>query len=137
MRVPPIPEETHFPRARGSSIPLVETSVKGEERGSVCEHFQRAAEILGRRWNPQVIRVLLFGPARFGEIRERVPGISDNLLSERLKQLEAEGIVTRTVHGGRPVLIEYGLTESGRGLGKAIDALAEWAERFAKAPAPA
>jgi len=115
----------------------VEPVGKGEERGTVCEHFQRAADILGRRWNPQVIRVLLFGPARFGEIRERVPGISDNLLSERLKQLEAEGIVTRTVHGGRPVLIEYGLTESGLGLGKAIDALAEWAERFAATPAPA
>jgi DNA-binding HxlR family transcriptional regulator len=110
---------------------------KTEERGTVCEHFQRAAEILGRRWNPQVIRVLLFGPARFGEIRERVPGISDNLLSERLKQLEAEGIVTRTVHGGRPVLIEYGLTEPGLGLGAAMDALAEWAERFASANTPA
>jgi DNA-binding HxlR family transcriptional regulator len=118
-------------------MPPVKTAGKGEERGSVCEHFQHAAEILGRRWNPQLIRVLLFGPARFGEIRERVPGISDNLLSERLKQLEADGIVTRTVHGGRPVLIEYGLTDSGQGLAKAIDALAEWAERFALTPTPA
>jgi DNA-binding HxlR family transcriptional regulator len=108
-----------------------------ESEGKVCEHFQRAAEILGRRWNPQVIRVLLYGPARFGELRERVPGISDNLLSERLKRLEAEGIVLRTVHGGRPVLIEYSLTESGAGLGKAIDALAEWAERFATEKTPA
>lgn len=116
---------------------VVKPGGKTEERGTVCEHFQRAAEILGRRWNPQVIRVLLFGPARFGEIRERVPGISDNLLSERLRQLEAEGILTRTVHGGRPVLIEYGLTEPGQGLGAAIDALAEWAERFATAHTPA
>ena len=118
-------------------MPVVKATGKVEPEGSVCEHFQHAAEILGRRWNPQVIRVLLFGPARFGEIRERVPGISDNLLSERLKQLEAEGIVTRTVHGGRPVLIEYGLTGSGLGLGKAIDALSEWAERFAKGKTPA
>jgi DNA-binding HxlR family transcriptional regulator len=116
---------------------VVKPGGKTEERGTVCEHFQRAAEILGRRWNPQVIRVLLFGPARFGEIRERVPGISDNLLSERLKQLEAEGIITRTVHAGRPVLIEYGLTEPGLGLGTAIDALADWAERFATAHTPA
>jgi DNA-binding HxlR family transcriptional regulator len=116
---------------------VVKPGGKTEERGTVCEHFQRAAEILGRRWNPQVIRVLLFGPARFGEIRERVPGISDNLLSERLKQLEAEGIVTRTVNAGRPVLIEYGLTEPGLGLGTAIDALADWAERFATAHTPA
>ena len=108
-----------------------------ETEGQVCEHFQRAAEILGRRWNPQVIRVLLYGPARFGELRERVPGISDNLLSERLKRLEAEGIVLRSVRAGRPVLIEYSLTESGEGLGKAIDALGEWAERFATGKSPA
>jgi DNA-binding HxlR family transcriptional regulator len=106
-----------------------------EAEGRVCEHFQRAAEIVGRRWNPQVIRVLLDGPRRFGELRERVPGISDNLLSERLKQLEAEAIVLRTVHGGRPVLIEYSLTESGAALGGAIDALGVWAERFAGASA--
>jgi len=108
-----------------------------ESEGQVCEHFQRAAEIIGRRWNPQVIRVLLHGPARFGELRERVPGISDNLLSERLKRLEAEGIVLRSVRGSRPVLIEYSLTESGAGLGKAIDALGEWAERFATEKSPA
>lgn len=117
-------------------MPDVDPTGKAEEKGSVCEHFQHAAEILGRRWNPQVIHVLLFGPARFGEIRERVPGISDTLLSERLKQLEAEGIVARTVHGSRPVLIEYALTESGQGLGKAIDALSEWAERFAAVQTP-
>ena len=113
-----------------ATIPYMGDTGTVETEGKVCEHFQRAAEILGRRWNPQVIRVLLFGPRRFGELRERVPGISDNLLSERLKQLE-EGIVLRTVHGGRPVLIEYSLTESGAALGKAIDALGEWAERFA------
>jgi DNA-binding HxlR family transcriptional regulator len=118
-------------------MPPVEPTGESETQGTVCQHFQRASEILGRRWNPQVISVLLFGPARFGEIRERIPGISDSLLSERLKQLEAEAIVARTVRADRPVLIEYALTESGMALGKAIDALAEWAERFAKAEAPA
>jgi len=117
-------------------MPPVDGAGAVETEGRVCEHFQRAAEILGRRWNPQVIRVLLYGPARFGELRERVPGISDNLLSERLKQLEAEGIVVRTVHGGRPVLIEYSLTEAGAGLGAAIDAMGEWAERYAGVVAP-
>lgn len=107
---------------------------EGEEpAGRVCEHFQRAADIVGRRWNPQVIRVLLAGPRRFGELRDRVPRISDNLLSERLKQLEGEGIVVRSVHDGRPVVIEYSLSASGMELSKAIDALGEWAERFAGA----
>jgi DNA-binding HxlR family transcriptional regulator len=118
-------------------MPPVNDSGAAETEGQVCEHFQHAAEILGRRWNPQVIRVLLYGPARFGELREGVPGISDNRLSERLKQLEAEGIVVRSVHGGRPVLIEYSLTESGSALGKVIDALGEWAERYADVEAPA
>lgn len=118
-------------------MPSVDDAGAPEIEGQVCEHFQRAAEILGRRWNPQVIRVLLYGPARFGELRERVPGISDNLLSERLKRLEAEGIVLRTVRGGRPVLIEYSLTESGAGLCKVFEALGEWAERYAGADAPA
>jgi DNA-binding HxlR family transcriptional regulator len=118
-------------------MPPVDDSAAAETEGQICEHFQHAAEILGRRWTPQVIRVLLYGPARFGELRERVPGISDTLLSERLKQLEAEGIVVRTVHAGRPVLIEYSLTESGAGLCKVFEALGEWAERFAGADAPA
>ena len=118
-------------------MPSVDETDTVEAKGRICEHFQRAAEIVGRRWNPQVIRVLLYGPARFGELRERVPGISDNLLSERLKRLEAEGIVLRTVHGGRPVLIEYSLTEAGAGLGTAIYAMGEWAERYAGAVAPA
>jgi DNA-binding HxlR family transcriptional regulator len=101
-----------------------------EAEGSICQHFQRAAEVLGRRWNPQVVRVLLGGPHRFGEIRHAIPGISDHLLSERLKQLEAEGIVRREVTVERPVLIEYALTEAGRDLQDAIGALGAWAERW-------
>jgi DNA-binding HxlR family transcriptional regulator len=103
-----------------------------ELEGPVCEHFQRAAEILGRRWNPQVVRVLLGGPSRFGQIRDAIPGISDHLLSERLKQLESRGIVRRTVIDDRPVRIEYSLTEAGSDLRGAIDALGGWAERWSK-----
>ena len=108
-----------------------------EGKGEVCEHFQRAAAMLGRRWNPQIILVLLGGPNRFGELRDQIPGISDTLLSQRLKQLEVDGIVRRTVRDGRPVLIEYALTEAGLGLGTAIGALSEWAERFASVGAHA
>ena len=101
--------------------------------GKVCQHFQRAAEVLGRRWNPQVVRVLLGGPRRFGEIRSAIPGISDHLLSERLKQLEAEGILRRRVIDDRPVRIEYALTQAGADLRSAIDALGSWAERWSRA----
>jgi DNA-binding HxlR family transcriptional regulator len=104
-----------------------------EAEGSVCRHFQRAAEVIGRRWNPQIVHVLLGGPRRFGQIREAIPGISDHLLSERLKQLEARGILRREITGERPVLIEYSLTPSGADLQSAIDALGSWAERWAGA----
>ena len=99
--------------------------------GPICQHFRQAARIVGQRWNPQILAVLLAGPNRFGGIRTAVPGISDRLLSERLKALEAEGILHRKVTPKTPVRIEYSLTEKGAGLADAIDALAEWAERWA------
>jgi DNA-binding HxlR family transcriptional regulator len=99
--------------------------------GPICQHFRQAARVVGQRWNPQIVAVLLAGPNRFGGIRTAVPGISDRLLSERLKALEAEGILRREVTPETPVRIEYSLTEKGAGLADAIDALAEWAERWA------
>ncbi len=102
----------------------------------LCEHFRSAAEVLGRRWNPQILRVLLAGPTRFGLLRTAIPGISDRLLSERLKGLEAEGIVHREVIPDTPVRIEYSLTEKGADLTEAISALAEWAERWAAQGSP-
>ena len=101
----------------------------------VCEHFQRAAELLGRRWNPQILRALLSGARRFTDLREAVPGLSDHLLSERLKEFEAAGILTRTVTPTTPVRIDYELTERGHDLERVIEELAVWAERWARRPA--
>jgi DNA-binding HxlR family transcriptional regulator len=98
--------------------------------GPVCEHFQRAAEIVGRRWNPQLIRVLLQGPARYRDLKAAVPAISDHLLSARLKELEAAAIVTRTVDPGPPIRVGYVLTPAGDALSEVIESLGEWAERF-------
>jgi DNA-binding HxlR family transcriptional regulator len=102
-----------------------------EDAQPICEHYRRAAEIVGRRWVPELVRVLLGGPARFGELRGAIPGISDHLLSDRLKSLEADGLVSRTVLPMTPVRVEYALTRKGAGLAQAIDALAAWAERWA------
>ena len=128
MVVTPIPRVDKGTEAGRGTI----RGVDGDD-GKVCEHFQRAAEILGRRWTPQVIQILLTGPKRFGELRNAIPGISDNLLSERLKQLEDDGIVRRSLHDERPIRIDYALTEAGRGLEVAIGALGEWAERYTPA----
>lgn len=98
---------------------------------TICEHFQGAAELIARRWNPQIVSALLAGVVRFTEIRNSIPGLSDRILSERLKELEAAGVVTRDVAPETPVRIEYGLTRQGRDLVGVIDELRAWAERWA------
>lgn len=105
--------------------------VTESEHSPICEHFQRAAELIARRWSPLIISALLAGNARFTDIRDSVPGLSDRLLSGRLKELEAAGIVTRTVTPTTPVRIEYGLTEQGRDLSGLLDEMRAWAERWA------
>ena len=102
-----------------------------DEDRTVCESFQRAAELVGKRWIPQIVWVLLGGPGRYSALGDAIPEISDTLLSERLRELEEAGIVTRTVTPSTPVLIEYGLTERGRDLAAVIEGLSSWADRWA------
>jgi DNA-binding HxlR family transcriptional regulator len=103
----------------------------------ICQHFQRAAELLGKRWTPQIVRALLTGSVRFSDLKGAIPHISDALLSDRLKELEGAGIVTRTVTPDTPVRIDYGLTERGRDLAGVMNELGAWAERWSPADAPA
>jgi DNA-binding HxlR family transcriptional regulator len=102
----------------------------------ICESFQRAAELVGKRWVPQIVWVLLDGPRRYSAIRVAIPEISDTVLSERLRDLEAAGILTRSVTPSTPVLIEYGLTDRGRDLAAVINGLSAWADRWATVEAP-
>lgn len=97
---------------------------------SVCPKLHKAVELIGRRWTGAILSALLKGATRFTDIIHAVPGLSDRLLSERLKELEAEGIVRRIVHPETPVRIEYQLTEKGHELNAVIDALSHWAERW-------
>lgn len=103
---------------------------------SLCPRFHRAVELIGRRWTGAIIRVLLPGPLRFNELLAAVPGISDRLLTERLRELEAEQIVSREVAADSPVRVSYALTCRGRELREALDALGQWAERWIGAEAP-
>ena len=121
------PYETPEPAEPQVGVPSA--SMRDGE-GPICEHFQRAAEIVGRRWNPQLIRVLLAGPSRYRDLKAAIPAISDHLLSARLKELEAADIVTRSVDPGPPVRVEYVLTDAGAGLSEVIESLGDWAERF-------
>lgn len=86
--------------------------------------------VVANRWTLDIVRALLAGARRFGEISAAIPGLSDRLLSERLKTLEAEGIVSRIVLPETPVRVEYHLTERGTELAEPVAALAAWAERW-------
>ena len=101
---------------------------------AICKHFQQAAELVGKRWIPQIVRAIEAGQARFSDIRDSVPAISDHVLSQRLKELETAGIVTRTVAPTTPVGISYALTERGQGLANVMAELASWAERWTTVP---
>lgn len=101
-----------------------------EAISAFCPLYHRAIEIIGRRWTGVIVRVLLGGPARFSHIRATVPGLSDRLLSERLKELEGEGIVDRRVLPGTPVGIEYRLTPKGEALADVVSATSRWAEEW-------
>lgn len=98
--------------------------------GTSCTTFQHAVEFIGRRWNGAILYVLLDGPCRFNELLARVPNISDRLLTERLRELEAAGMLTRDVQPGPPVRVVYELTAAGRALSDVIQSISGWAKQW-------
>jgi DNA-binding HxlR family transcriptional regulator len=112
-----------------------EASGSAERPGSYlptcCPYYHEAVELIGRRWTGAIVAVLLDGgPLRFSEISHAVPELSDRLLSERMKELEARGVVNRHVDPGPPVRVLYELTDMGRSLEPALAELKSWARRW-------
>jgi DNA-binding HxlR family transcriptional regulator len=96
-----------------------------------CPLYHEAVELIGRRWTGAIVAVLLDnGPLRFSEIAQAVPELSDRLLSERMKELEARGVVVRNVEPGPPVRVTYALTPMGAELGPALQELKSWAQQW-------
>lgn len=91
--------------------------------------LSRAFRFLGKRWNGVLLGVLMAGPAGFSELRRALSGINDSVLSERLSELAAAGLIRRTVHEGPPLAVSYALTPVGQELFPALEALTTWAER--------
>jgi len=117
------------------SATVADTDRAGEsvaaERSPCCGLYHRAIELVGKRWTGAILLVLMDGPLHFSGVRQLVPELSDRLLSERLKELEAQGIVGRRVLDGSPVRVEYSLTAKGRALEPALHALKAWAHEYA------
>jgi DNA-binding HxlR family transcriptional regulator len=107
--------------------------VSGED---FCLEFQQAVELIGRRWCGTIARALLPGPRRFTELRRSIPEISDRALSQRLRELEAEGVVIRRVSTGPPVEVAYELSSKGRDLEHVIDGVERWAHEWLGGSSP-
>src|SRR6202035_4525632 len=100
----------------------------------MCPRYEHAIQILGKRWTGLLLDTLMLGPRRFCELTSIVEGLSDRVLSDRLRELEAEGLVTREVYPQIPVRVEYQLTEKGYALKPVIDAIHTWAEQWISLP---
>jgi DNA-binding HxlR family transcriptional regulator len=107
--------------------PAQTITLESAGREEVCPYYHQAVELVGKRWTGAIVDALLPGPHRFSEIAPGIPHISDRLLSMRLRELEAEGIVERQVLDGSPVRVLYALTAKGEALEPAIRALRSWA----------
>ena len=107
------------------------TTHAGTAPPACCPFYHEAVELIGRRWTGAIVAVLIdHGPLRFSEIAQAVPELSDRLLSERMKELEARGLVARHVEEGPPVRVTYELTAMGHELQPALDELRSWARQW-------
>lgn len=97
-----------------------------------CPSFVAAMTIIGQRWSGLIIQALAKGCSSFTEISHFAERLSDASLSRRLKQLEAEGLLVRTVTQDRPTRVRYSLTEAGRALAPVLNELTDWGERYVR-----
>lgn len=94
---------------------------------ALCPTVERAFSILGRKWAGLIIRELASGPRHFCELEKGISSVSARMLTERIKDLEKEGIVSRTVHTASPVRVVYDLTDKGRALVPVMQGIESWA----------
>ncbi len=95
-----------------------------------CRRFQTSLELVGKRWSSGILMAVAQGATRFSEIIAAVPGLSDRLLSQRMKELEATGLLEREVIPTTPVQVRYHLTARGRDLMHSLQPLVGWGQRW-------
>ena len=96
----------------------------------MCPRYEHAIQLLGKRWTGLILDALMGGPRRFCELTATVEGLSDRVLSDRLRELELEGVIERVVYPQIPVRVEYRLTEKGHDLKPVVDEIHIWAQRW-------
>src|SRR4051812_25050002 len=98
-------------------------------RASAVEALDRALTAVGDRWTLLVVAALLDGPSRFGDLQTAIPGIASNVLTQRLRALQEEGLVSAEPYSTRPARYSYELSQAGGELAGALRLLADWAGR--------
>jgi DNA-binding HxlR family transcriptional regulator len=104
---------------------------------SSCSRFHHAVELVGRRWNGAILQAVFAGHHRYADIKGAIPRLSDTMLAQRLRELEAEGVLERRVLPTSPVAVEYHLTVKGQALAPVLDALVAWAHNWVAVPGEA
>jgi DNA-binding HxlR family transcriptional regulator len=100
----------------------------------VCVRFHTAIELIGTRWTGAILRALFTGQHRYAQIKAAVPGLSDTMLAQRLRMMEARGLIERHVVAASPVQVEYHLTAMGRDLEPVLDTMISWAHKWIPLP---
>jgi DNA-binding HxlR family transcriptional regulator len=90
-----------------------------------------ALNVIGGKWKSGILWEVHNQPVRFGELKRRVPGISEKVLFEQLREMEADGIISRKAFDEGPLRVEYSVTEAGAALNEAVHAVAEWGKKHA------
>ena len=104
--------------------------VPGDRTAPICPDFHAAIETIGRRWTGAILWCLIERPHYFAELAAVIPGLSDRLLSARLRELEAEGLVERSVEDGAKPRVRYSLSKKGAELEPCMRELTGWARRW-------
>ena len=92
--------------------------------------FSTAMSVIGGKWKTSLLWEIQLHPRRFGELRRLVAGISDKILNEQLRELEADGVVERRSYNEAPPRVEYVVTDFGRTLNEAVSAMSAWGKKF-------
>ncbi|GCE08745.1 HxlR family transcriptional regulator [Dictyobacter aurantiacus] len=100
----------------------------------MCTRYQQAANLISKRWTPLILKVLLLRPCHYSEIARMVGHISDRVLSIRLRELEEQEIIKRTVFNEIPVRVEYELTAKGQALSEVVEAIERWGAEWLPKP---
>lgn len=100
-----------------------------DAREPVCD-VETTIGVIGGRWKPMIIYLLFDGPLRFSALHRKVPGITQKMLTQQLKDLEAHGIVHRELYPAVPPKVEYSVTELGKTLKPIMQAMCKWAQVY-------